>query len=283
MGVVMFKKIASGFMLSFICLIQISCCSIKNYQSSNDIRASYLNHKFNKGEGKLVNQNFIFMSKYVMTKDHNDYTQVCYKDQHDYLDCNDPLVPVSSASGYIVDVDKKNNTLYAITAAHWCEETTKDELYDTTEIIFDSQPIVGYFAAFMGNEYKIKSYIMDQTTDLCLVVFTSKYAKYAKNINVAKSDPSIGDNVYAISAPMWSYEDEFRQHYEGKSSGCDEYECAFTMPATYGSSGSAVINESGEIISVISRAAVSFNNYAIGAKPGQIKKFLEHAYETLRR
>ena len=57
----------------------------------------------------------------------------------------------------------------------------------------------------------------------------------------------------------------------------------YTIPATYGSSGSAVINEKGEIISVISRAAVGFNNYAIGAKPQQIEEFLEKAYETLRR
>jgi glutathionyl-hydroquinone reductase len=86
-----------------------------------------------------------------------------------------------------------------------------------------------------------------------------------------------------ISAPMWSHEDEFRQHYYGYSSGCDDYECAFTIPATYGSSGSAVINEKGEIVSIISRAAISFSNYAIGAKPKDIDEFLERAYETLRR
>jgi len=279
----MFKKIVIGFMLSFLCFVQLGCCNIQQYKTSKDLHVAYLNKKFNKNKGNLINQNFIFMSKYVMTKDHNDFTQICYKDKHDYAECNDPLVPVSSASGYVVDVDQKNNTLYAITAAHWCEETSQSELYDTTEIIFDSAPIVGYFASFMGNEYKIKRYIMDQTTDLCLVVFTSKYSKYAKDINIAKSDPAIGDKVFTISAPMWSHEDEFRQHYEGRSSGCDEHECAFTMPATYGSSGSAVINESGEIISVISRAAISFNNYTIGAKPGQIKEFLENAYETLRR
>jgi glutathionyl-hydroquinone reductase len=82
---------------------------------------------------------------------------------------------------------------------------------------------------------------------------------------------------------MWSYDDELRQHYTGTSSGCDDFECAFTIPATYGSSGSAVINERGEIISIISRASIEFNNYAIGAKPEHIKEFLERSYETLRR
>jgi hypothetical protein len=218
-----------------------------------------------------------------MTKNHNDYTQICYEGKHKHKECNDPLIPVNSASGYVLKVDMKNNDLYAITAAHWCEEVTKDELYDSTELLFDDIPLIGYFANFMGNNYKIKKYIMDPVHDLCLIQFHSKYSRYAKNIKVANYEPDIGDSVSMISAPMWSYEDQFRQHYHGHASGCDDYECAFTIPATYGSSGSAVINKKGEIISVISRAAVSFNNYAIGAKPEDVKEFLERAYETLRR
>ena len=278
----MFKKIASGFMLSFLCFVQISCCSINTYKSSTDVYVSYLNKKFNKNKGKVINQNFVFLQKYVMTKNHNDYTQICYKDKDNYSECHDPLIPVNSASGYVVKVDKNNN-IYALTAAHWCEPVTKNELYDSTELVFDGMPIIGHFVSFMGNNFKIKKYVMDPATDLCLIKFKSKYSNYAKNINVTKFDPAIGDKVYTISAPMWSHEDEFRQHYTGFSSGCDDYECAFTIPATYGSSGSAVINEKGEIISIISRAAVGFNNYAIGAKPAQVNEFLEKAYETLRR
>ena len=278
----MFKKIAVGFMISFICFVQMSCCSIKDYKSSNDIRVSYLNQKFKKSKGELINQNFVFLQKYVMTKNHNDYTQICYKDEHVISECNDPLVPINSASGYVVKIDNNDN-LYALTAAHWCEEVTKDELYDSTDLVFDKLPIVGYFVSFMGNNYKIKKYIMNPVTDLCLIQFHSKYSKYAKNVKVSKVEPAIGDKIYTISAPMWSHEDDFRQHYSGNFGGCDDYECSFTIPATYGSSGSVVINEKGEIVSVISRAAVSFNNYAIGAKPEDINEFLESAYETLRR
>ena len=279
----MFKKIIIGFMISFLCFVQLGCCNIQQYKTSNDIQVAYLNKKFNKSKGKLINQNFIFLQKYVMTKNQNDFTQICYENQQKYAECNDPLIPINSASGYVVKVDKKNNYLYALTAAHWCEKVTKDELYDSTELIFEGMPIVGYFANFMGDNYKIRRYIMDPVHDICLVQFHSKYSKYAKNVDIASSDSIIGESVSMISAPMWSYENEFRQHYLGFASGCDEYECAFTIPATYGSSGSAVINEKGEIVSVISRAAVSFNNYAIGPKPEHVKEFLERAYETLRR
>lgn len=218
-----------------------------------------------------------------MSKDNNDFTKICYEKEDKHSDCNDPITPINSASGYVVDVDRKEGEIYALTAAHWCEEISKDELYDSTELLFDKMPLIAYYASFMGTNYKIKRYVLDYTSDLCLVVFTSKYAKYAKKVKIAHDDPVIGEKVYSISAPMWSYEEEFRQHYTGLASGCDDFECAFTLPATYGSSGSAVINEKGEIISIVSRAAVSFNNYTIGAKPRQINEFLENAYETLRR
>ena len=279
----MFKKIASGFMLSFLCFVQVSCCNVNKYKTSSDLYVSYLNQKFEETKSVAHNQNFIFLSKYIMTKNSNDFTKICYDEEDDYLDCNDPLTPINSASGYVVDVDRKSGHVYALTAAHWCEENTKDELYDSTELLFDKMPMIGYYASFMGKEYKIRRYIMDYTTDLCMVVFTSRYANYAKKVKIAKEDPVIGEQVRSISAPMWSYEEEYRQHYIGLSSGCDDFECAFTLPATYGSSGSAVINERGEIVSIISRAAVSFNNYTLGTKPNKINEFLENAYETLRR
>jgi len=285
MGVVMFKKFASGFMLSFLCFVQVSCCTINTYKStdSHDIYVNYLDRKFSKNKSKVINQNFIFLQKYVMTKNNNDYTQICYKGKQKYTECNEPLVPINSASGYVVKIDRRKNDIYALTAAHWCKEETKDELYESTDLIMEDMPIVGYYVSFMGNNIKIKKYIMDPVTDLCLIKFNSKYSNYAKNIDIANSDPDIGDKMYTISAPMWSYENELRQHYSGYASGCDSYECAFTIPATYGSSGSAVINEKGEIVSIISKASIGFNNYTIGAKPEQVKDFLEKAYETLRK
>jgi hypothetical protein len=277
-GIAMFKKITTGFMLSFLCFVQISCCSLNQYKSKSksDITVEYLNNKLkNNVNKKLHNQNFVFLSKYVLSKNNNDFNEICYIDSHNYNDCLENMIPVSAASGYIFKVENKTHQLYALTAAHWCMSETKSELYDSTGILFDNMPIVGLYVAFMGKEYRISSYVMDPHNDLCIVKFKSKYSKYAKNIKVSKSDPEIGEKVYTISAPLWSYEVEFRQHYTGYFSGCDDHECAFTIPATYGSSGSAVINENGEIISIISRAAVGFNNYAIGAKPDSIKKFIE--------
>lgn len=277
MGVVMFKKMFIGFMLSFIVVIQIGCCNLyKKNKSKSDVSTFYLNLKLkNYKSSPLHNQNFIFLFKYIMTKNNKDYNEICYSNTKKIMNCNEPLVPINSASGYIVKVDKKNNILYAVTAAHWCEPEKKEELAEITELDFDYMPIVSSYANFMGNVYKIKKMIIDSRNDICLVEFDSEYAKYAKNINIAKSMPKIGEPVYAIAAPQWSHLDEIRQHYTGNFAGCDNYICTFTIPATYGSSGSAIINEKGEIISIITMAAVDFNNYTIGPKKESLKRFLE--------
>ena len=272
----MFKKVAVGFMLSFLCFVQMSCCSINSFKTKSQIDVEYINAKLNYSmPSKARNQNFVFLSKYIMTKNNNDFTEICYEGKHKHDECFETLAPVNSASGYIFKVNRNTDDLYALTAAHWCIELTKSELYDSTEIIFDDMPIIGLFASFMGKKYRISRYIVDMTSDLCIVKFNSPHSKYAKNAKIAKRDPKIGEEVHMISAPMWSYQKEFRQHYTGKASGCDDYECAFSIPATYGSSGSAVINEKGEIISIISRAAVDFSNYALGAKPASIRRITE--------
>ena len=277
MGVVMFKKISIIFMLCFICLVQFGCCLKTDFSNRSDVTTAYLNHKLkNNKSSPLHNQNFVFLTKFIMTKDHNDYNEICYHDTEKKYECYDPLIPINSASGYIVKVDKRNNTLYALTAAHWCENVKQSELYDITELLFEKPPIIGSFATYLGTMYRIsKVKKIDSINDICLIEFKSKYTKYAKDIKIAKDTPIIGDKVHAISAPEWSHEDEIRQHYMGKFSGCNKYECMFTLPATYGSSGSAVINEKGEIVSIISKSSIEFNNYIVGPTPRSIRKFLE--------
>lgn len=274
----MFKKIIAIFMVILICFIQIGCCYTGKIYNKKDINTAYLNHKLkNIKKSPLHNQNFIFLKKFIMTKNHKDFNELCYEDTIDKHKCVDPLVPLNSASGYIIKVDKKNNKLYALTAAHWCEDITKKELYEITNLLLDKKPVIGSFANFMGNEYRISNTRkFDDISDICLIEFTSKYSKYARNIKIANDIPVIGSNVYSISAPQWSHENEIRQHYTGKFSGCNSHSCMFTLPATYGSSGSAVINEDGEIISIISMASIDFNNFTIGPSLSSLKIFLEY-------
>jgi S1-C subfamily serine protease len=278
MGVVtMFKKVVVGFMITFICSIQIGCCySINTKNKKRDYQTRYLDHQLkNIKNSPLHNQNFVFLTKHVMTKYHKDNNEICYKDTKNKHDCL-PHTPISSASGYIVKVDVKINSLYAITAAHWCEPIEKEELNDIADLILDKKPVIGSFINFMGHEYRInKIKKVDYRNDLCLIEFKSNYARFAKTIEIAKKDPIIGESVYTIAAPLWSHENEIRQHYTGKFSGCNESSCSFTIPSTYGSSGSAIINEKGEIVSIVTRAAIDFNHYTIGPKKESLKIFLE--------
>jgi len=271
----MFKKIIGLAMISFLFVVQVGCCVNNKYSKPKDVlNAEYLNFKFKNKNKILHNQNFVFLTSFVMTRDSNNFNSICYVDEDKSDLCYDPLVPLTSASGYVVNVNKEK--INVLTAAHWCKTLNTEDIMDATGLIFEKDPLVGMYATFMGNDYLIeKKPIMNEKDDLCLIEFESKFYKYAKNMKVANKAPDIGEEIYAISAPQWSHEDEIRQHYQGKFAGCNSHECSFTIPATFGSSGSSVINGKGEIVSIIAKAAVDFNNLAVGPKPEAIKQFLK--------
>ena len=55
----------------------------------------------------------------------------------------------------------------------------------------------------------------------------------------------------------------------------------FSLPAAPGSSGSPVLNERGEIISIISGAAVNFDEFAIGCTTNAMRNFVLAAEASL--
>ena len=55
----------------------------------------------------------------------------------------------------------------------------------------------------------------------------------------------------------------------------------FSLPAAPGSSGSPVLNEDGEIISIISGAAVNFDEFAIGCTTSAVRNFVLAAEASL--
>ena len=76
------------------------------------------------------------------------------------------------------------------------------------------------------------------------------------------------------AAPLGIHDPYTRNNFEGRFSGCNNSECQFTIPATYGSSGSAVINKNGEIISIVSSAVIQFPHITVGPTHLQLIEFL---------
>jgi len=256
-----------GAMLGCIFSLCIGCCG--KHQSLSYYKTKQIEKLLDQSSQNPVNNlNFLALSSYIMTE---DGVSPCFNDEdtQPHL-CNDTLFDYTFASGYIIKKDVINNQLYFLTAAHWCDST----MYITAgEGI--SLPMLGYYATYLGERYRINIIEYDADIDVCLAKFNTKYAYKAKNINIAGELPLIGEKVYTQSAPLGISDDHIRNNFEGKFSGCTDVYCMFTIPATFGSSGSAVINEKGEIISIIAASVIPFPFIATGPKLKELKEFLE--------
>ncbi len=251
----------------------LGCCSYnKNILEEKIKFNNYQKTLKQSSNTPALNENFIYLTRIVAGS--NDTERICQKEE-DYKDCETLIAPLTSASGYIFKVDKKNYKLYALTAGHWCHDLNKDNVSETFRHNLDYEPMTRNIASFMGYQHDIQDIYMDMENDICIITFNSEHAGEAKNVKFAKRNPLIGEKVYAISSPEWHYSKSVRNHFEGRFSGCDIYECFYTIPATFGSSGSAVINEKGEIISIITKASIDFNNISFGPRLKYLKSFVK--------
>ena len=93
--------------------------------------------------------------------------------------------------------------------------------------------------------------------------------------------PLIGENVINVAAPDGMASPNTRLMFDGKFSGCEGYSCVFTVPATFGSSGSAIYNKEGELVSLLVAAATNFENVSMGPHVETLNIFLESVSETV--
>ena len=279
MGVVMIRMksvwdaITLGSIFGFIISLQFGCCtSLKNKKVLNSHEKIYKIEQTEQLPDFL--NNFVFLHKSIVGISEDE---ICYFDTHNWQDCQQEVRGLTSASGLIYKVD--NQKLLALTAAHWCSPLFRGEIEMMTDQVFERQPIIVPYANFMGESYALDRMSVDLDNDICVVEFTSNYAHVAKNMEFAKEAPKIGEKIYSVGSPEWVYDPNIRNVFEGRFSGSDEYEFIFTIPATYGSSGSGVINENGEIISIITKASVDFKNITFGPTIDQLHHFLERLEE----
>ena len=101
-----------------------------------------------------------------------------------------------------------------------------------------------------------------------------------KNIKLAKKMPAIGNFVFNVAAPNSMGSPNTRLLFDGHFGGCEEV-CVYTIPATFGSSGSAVFNSKGELISILVMATPDFENVGIGPDIYTIKQFLSEVEQIM--
>ena len=185
---------------------------------------------------------------------------------------------INSASG--IAVRGRRNKVYAMTAAHLCavDESEYASVFAMINIIYPNHEIkTQKRVAFFGDFYPIEEVYPDVENDVCVITFTSPYAHKVKTIKPARSYPEIGEKVYAISSPLGMFSHEMRLIFDGYFAGCqeDSIYCFYTLAGVEGSSGSGVLNERGQLVSILDVSVINFHEITGGAKLEAIREMYD--------
>lgn len=162
------------------------------------------------------------------------------------------ITPLSSASGVVLS--SSSSHIFVITANHFCENSIAENMMGETKI-----------RIFIGDTSRLANIIIgSEKADLCLLSALRFKDENFKTTKLASRMPLIGDKLINIAAPDGMASPNTRLMFTGNFAGCENLSCVFTIPATFGSSGSAVYNEEGELVSLLVAAAVNFENVSMG-------------------
>ena len=181
-----------------------------------------------------------------------------------------PFVEVGQASGLAFKTI--GDKTYILTADHFCSHN-EGEFYDMFGIFSEQMMTITDIA---GNSAYGTVVYTDPEFDLCLI---ETDAIGTPDIDVAPTMPDPGEKIYTISAPRGTSGLGYVIHLEGRFSGCDEETifCFFSIPATFGSSGSLILDSDGDIVGMIQMTQPGLQFISIGVGSDQIFIFLYEA------
>jgi len=249
------NKTPGSLIMSFLCFFLASCyyfysCTPKIIKPSNRVLEvnSDLDHEIN---------NFVFLT----TERHLVF---CEDDDAEAGTCDEITTTESSASGVVISSTRSH--IFILTASHFC--TPENDLYLSSL----GEKVI---RAYIGPSNRVASIVLeDKRNDLCLLQALKKQDEVFKKVKIADHMPAIGDPVVNVAAPSGIASAHTKLVFDGHFGGCEDIMCIYTIPSTFGSSGSAVYNERGELISILVAAAVDFENVGMGPGQREITNFL---------
>jgi len=115
---------------------------------------------------------------------------------------------------------------------------------------------------------------VDTPSDLC--VLSMPEAEHINAVPIAESDPRVGSPIWNIAAPYGIFNTGMVPILSGIWCGRTPSGQSFLcdLPASPGSSGSAVFNTEGEIVSIVLATNMQFHHASFGATLEQIRDII---------
>jgi len=176
-------------------------------------------------------------------------------------------------SGIIINHLAQN---YILTADHIC-----NQMIDGNVIAPDGRTGMMLSSPFAmtlnGMLHKVDIEKQDPINDLCLLSF--ERSEESVGIEIYNNNLIPGERVYNLAAPRGVFDPGnvliFDGFYTGITPNANN-SMMFSIYAEQGSSGSAIINNKGELVSIIHSTLTIVDNVAIGANLDEIREFLRN-------
>jgi len=205
--------------------------------------------------------NFVFLVK--------ESHSLCIPDKASSCLDEPEIIPTSSASGVVLS--SSSSHIFILTANHFCETSNVEKIMGEVKI-----------RAFIGETSRlVETVTYSEKADLCLLHGLRFKEENFKTTKIATEMPLIGDLVLNVAAPDGMASPNTRLMFDGNFSGCESLNCVYTVPATFGSSGSAVYNKKGELISILVAAATNFENVSMGPHVILIQTLIDTVEEEI--
>jgi S1-C subfamily serine protease len=183
-----------------------------------------------------------------------------------------PISPPIKTMGSGAVVAHGVNTTYVITAGHVCTFETPSQTKNDGYTFFVEPRVEIKARDYWGNIHPASVVAVDNENDICIL---RTRGIWSTPIPMATKMPVLGEKVTTIAAPLGIFSPGMVLKFDGHYVGSDKYGHAFfTTPTAPGSSGSVILNKSGEIVSVIHSAMRRFESVGLGSRVEDVLELL---------
>jgi len=174
----------------------------------------------------------------------------------------------SVGSGFIIRSGDEES--YVLTAGHICTPHQPSTGLPIPISAIDISYRINLTTGF-GRSSLAHIIAIDTKNDLCLL---KAAGGLGPSLRVSSDDAMLHEEVYNMANPAGLATSLAVPVFRGFYTGDIAMLSIFSIPAVPGSSGSPIMNKDNEVISIVSAAAVRFDEYAIGPKTQSIREFL---------